>query len=68
MHVGIAVHCHLVFVNERARYVLLTFDVNLHFSHCFYKVFYTQIYQNEFNNEGQIYDLRSEIGRDNSVK
>ena len=67
MHVGIAVH-YLVFVRERTRYILLAFDVNLHFSHCFNKVFYTQIYQNEFNNEDQIYDLRTKIGRDNSVK
>ena len=68
MHVGIAVHCYLVFVNERPRYILLTFDVNLYFSHFYNKVFYTQIYQNEFNNEDQIYDLRTKIGRDNSVK
>ena len=56
-----------MFVNERTRHIPLKFDVNLYFSHCFNKVFYTQIYQNEFNNEGKIYDLRSEIGPDNSV-
>ena len=50
MHVGIAVHCYLVFVNERTRCILLTFDVNLYFSHCFNKVLYTPGYQNEFNN------------------
>ena len=49
MHVGIAVHCYLVFVNERTRCILLTFDVNLYFSHCFNKVLYTPEYQNEFN-------------------
>ena len=49
MHVGIAVHCYLVFIKERTTYIPLKFDVNLYFSHCFNKVFYTPEYQNEFN-------------------
>ena len=49
MHVGIAVLCYLVFVNERTICILLTFDVNLYFSYCFNKVLYTPEYQNEFN-------------------
>ena len=54
MHVGIAVHCYLVFVNERTRCILLTFDVNLYFSHCFNKVLYTPEYQNEFNRYNEL--------------